>query len=328
MFHKNKTQETTEKAYRKKAVRWYRILNKNNKKEEKAGTHVTTVPRHFEIKSPKPRLPLHLLEQKYLSGVGSRQVCRSWVQLNYNSMPPSALKLKKIYHWIEEAVTVTHRSGLWEFILWTPASALNIILQTYTSRLTIKGMGKVSDSNRGRITRLLRIAVVVESEWRLEDVAATADTTAANSGVMLDSIKTEIMMMMVVVKGVPVFDGSMEFSYLLVTANAQLAAGSQMLGEVRWRNLYDMLIRRASSEIRADVGITFKTEIKEVVKKLKESYAEARRPVARIAAKLIRMTRETGETPQHFAHRMAAELRFLKDRAIDELGSVAAAARI
>ncbi|KAL1139296.1 hypothetical protein AAG570_006282 [Ranatra chinensis] len=134
----------------------------------------------------------------------------------------------------------------------------------------------------------------------LEDVAATADTTAANTGVILDSIKTKIMMIMEVIKGVPVFDGSTvdleEFSYLLVTANAQLAAASQMLGEVRWQNLYNMLIW----------------------------YAGARHPVARVTAKLIRMQGETGETPQHFAHRMDAELRSLKDRAIEESGSAAA----
>ncbi|KAL1132329.1 hypothetical protein AAG570_010285 [Ranatra chinensis] len=76
-------------------------------------------------------------------------------------------------------------------------------------------------------------------------------------------------------------------------------AGSQMLVEVRWRNLYNMLIRRVSSEIRADFSITFKTDIKEVVKKLKERYAGARREVAR-------MRRETGETPQQFVHRMDA----------------------
>ncbi|KAL1130659.1 hypothetical protein AAG570_011901 [Ranatra chinensis] len=89
-----------------------------------------------------------------------------------------------------------------------------------------------------------------------------------------------------------------------------------------------MLIRLVSSEIRADVATTFKTEIKEVVKKLKERYAGTQRPVARVAAKLIRMRRETGETPQHFAHRMDAELRSLKDRAMEEWGSAAATARI
>ncbi|KAL1139264.1 hypothetical protein AAG570_006250 [Ranatra chinensis] len=113
-----------------------------------------------------------------------------------------------------------------------------------------------------------------------EDVAVIADTTAANTSVVLDMIKTEIMMMMGVIKGVLVIDGSTvnleEFSYLLVTANAKLAAACQMLGEVRWRNLYNMLIRQVSLEIRADVGITFKTDNKEFMKKLKDAKGDRR----------------------------------------------------
>ncbi|KAL1131960.1 hypothetical protein AAG570_011571 [Ranatra chinensis] len=111
----------------------------------------------------------------------------------------------------------------------------------------------------------------------LEDVVPTANTPAANTSVMLDSVKNEIMTTMEAIKGFLLFDGSTvdleEFSYLLVTSNAQLASVSQMLGEVCWRNLYNVLIRRVSPGIRADVGITFKTYIKEVVNKLKERYA-------------------------------------------------------
>ncbi|KAL1139251.1 hypothetical protein AAG570_006237 [Ranatra chinensis] len=56
----------------------------------------------------------------------------------------------------------------------------------------------------------------------LEDAAATADTTAANIGVVLDSIKTEIMMMMGVIKGGP------EYHAVKLMANTRYVGAAVM----------------------------------------------------------------------------------------------------
>ncbi|KAL1140054.1 hypothetical protein AAG570_007031 [Ranatra chinensis] len=89
-----------------------------------------------------------------------------------------------------------------------------------------------------------------------------------------------------VIKGIRVFDGRSgsleEFSFMTMAAHNQLADTSAVPGEVRVQNLYNML--------------------------LKARYASARRPVERTALKLFRMNRESGETPQRFAHRLDAAL--------------------
>ncbi|KAL1132049.1 hypothetical protein AAG570_010007 [Ranatra chinensis] len=54
-----------------------------------------------------------------------------------------------------------------------------------------------------------------------------------------------------------------------------------------------------------------------MVAKLKARYAGARRPVARTALKLLRMRRDSGKTPQQFAHRLHAGLRNLKERTVE-----------
>ncbi|KAL1110225.1 hypothetical protein AAG570_008302 [Ranatra chinensis] len=166
----------------------------------------------------------------------------------------------------------------------------------------------------------------------LEEVAAAAASSAVKTVASFDSVKTEITMLMEVINGIPEFDGHsidlQEFSFLMMAAHAQLAAASNMLGDVRVRNLYNMLVRRVSMGVRADVGITFHTPAQEMLNKLKARYAGARRPVARTALKVFRMRRDGGETPQQFAHRLDASLRTLKERAVEEYGAAEAAPKI
>ncbi|KAL1116492.1 hypothetical protein AAG570_004964 [Ranatra chinensis] len=139
----------------------------------------------------------------------------------------------------------------------------------------------------------------------LEDVAAAAASSAVKTVASFDSVKTGVTMIMEVINGIPEFDGHsidlQEFAFLMLAAHAQLAAASSMLGEVRVRNLYNMLVRRASTGVRADVGITFHTPVQEMLNKLKARYAGARRSVARTA---------------------------LKERAVDEYGASEAAPKV
>ncbi|KAL1129518.1 hypothetical protein AAG570_012463 [Ranatra chinensis] len=72
----------------------------------------------------------------------------------------------------------------------------------------------------------------------------------------------------------------------------------------------------------------FITPVNEMIWKLKARYTGARRPVERMALKLFRMRRESGETPQRFAYRLDAALRTLKERAVEEWGATAAAPKI
>ncbi|KAL1141023.1 hypothetical protein AAG570_000949 [Ranatra chinensis] len=65
-----------------------------------------------------------------------------------------------------------------------------------------------------------------------------------------------------------------------------------------------------------------------MISKLKARYAGARRPVERTALKVFRMRRESGETPQRFAHRLDVAMRTLKERAVEEWGATAAKPKI
>ncbi|KAL1123015.1 hypothetical protein AAG570_002103 [Ranatra chinensis] len=125
----------------------------------------------------------------------------------------------------------------------------------------------------------------------LEDVAAASSD--AQEVATFDSIKTEITMLMEVINGIPEFDGHsidlQEFTFPMLAAHAQLMAGSSVLGEVRVRNLYNMLVRRVSAGARVDVGITFMTS---------------------------------------FAHRLDSALRTLKERAVEEWGATEAEPKI
>ncbi|KAL1109918.1 hypothetical protein AAG570_014152 [Ranatra chinensis] len=137
-------------------------------------------------------------------------------------------------------------------------------------------------------------------------------------------------MLMEVINGTPEFDGHsidvQEFSFLMLAAHAQLATASSVLGEV-W-NLYNMLVRGVSAEVRADVRKILLTSVHDIVAKLKAGYAGARRPVAWTALKLFRMRRESDKTPQQFAYRLDAVLRTLKERAVEEWGATEAAPRV
>ncbi|KAL1117958.1 hypothetical protein AAG570_004269 [Ranatra chinensis] len=166
----------------------------------------------------------------------------------------------------------------------------------------------------------------------LEDVAAAAASSAVKTVASFDSVKTEITMIMEVINGIPEFDGHpidlQEFAFLILATHAQLAAASSMLREVRVRNLYNMLVRRVSTGVRADVGITSHTPVQEMLNKLKARYAGARRPVARTALKVFRMRRDGGETPQQFAHKLDPALRTLKEGAVEEYGASEAAPKV
>ncbi|KAL1123655.1 hypothetical protein AAG570_002731 [Ranatra chinensis] len=79
-------------------------------------------------------------------------------------------------------------------------------------------------------------------------------------------------------------------------------------------NIYGILIRKISHQVRAECGITGTTEAAEVARLLSERYGEARRPPARSAVKLLRMRRGHGETPSAFMHRVDKEFRLVKAR--------------
>ncbi|KAL1123041.1 hypothetical protein AAG570_002129 [Ranatra chinensis] len=163
-------------------------------------------------------------------------------------------------------------------------------------------------------------------------MAAVAASSAAHAGVTFDSVKAEIYMLVDVIKGIRLFDGRSgslkEFAFMAMSAHNQLTAASAALGEVRVQNLYNMLVCRIDENVRADVGMTFITPVNEMISKLKARYAGDRRPVERAALKLFRMRRESGETPQRFAHRLDAAMRTLKERAVEEWGATAAAPKI
>ncbi|KAL1115468.1 hypothetical protein AAG570_007498 [Ranatra chinensis] len=155
-----------------------------------------------------------------------------------------------------------------------------------------------------------------------QDMAAVAASSAAHAVATFDSVKAEIYMLVDVIKGIRMFDGRSgsleEFAFMVMVAHNQLAAASSALGKVRVQNLYNMLLCRIDENVRADVGITFITPVSEIISKLKARYAGTRRPVERTALKVFRMRRESGETPQRFAHRLDAAMRTLKERAVEE----------
>ncbi|KAL1115715.1 hypothetical protein AAG570_006005 [Ranatra chinensis] len=163
-------------------------------------------------------------------------------------------------------------------------------------------------------------------------MAAVAASSAAHAVATFDSVKAEIYMLVDVINGIRMFDGRSgsleEFAFMVMAAHNQLAAASAALGEVRVQILYNMLVCRIDENVRADVGITFITPVNEMISKLKARYAGARRPVERTALKLFRMRQESGETPQRFAHRLDAATRTLKERAVEEWGTTAAAPKI
>ncbi|KAL1129520.1 hypothetical protein AAG570_012465 [Ranatra chinensis] len=103
----------------------------------------------------------------------------------------------------------------------------------------------------------------------LEDVAVAPTSSVGHTVATFHSIKTEITMLMEIINGIKEFDGHsidlQEFTILLLAMHAQLAAESNVLDEVRVRNLYNMLVRRVSAGVRAEVGITFLTSANDML---------------------------------------------------------------
>ncbi|KAL1129491.1 hypothetical protein AAG570_012436 [Ranatra chinensis] len=97
-------------------------------------------------------------------------------------------------------------------------------------------------------------------------------------------------------------------------AGAHLRSVNTLLPPEVVNNIYGILIRKISHQVRAECGITGSTEAAEVARLLSERYGGARRPPARSAIKLLRMRRAHGETPSAYMHHVDQAFRLVKAR--------------
>ncbi|KAL1131186.1 hypothetical protein AAG570_012422 [Ranatra chinensis] len=95
-------------------------------------------------------------------------------------------------------------------------------------------------------------------------------------------------------------------------AGAHLWSVNALLPPEVVNNIYGILIRKISHQVRAECGITGSTEAAEVARLLSERYGGAWRPPARSAVKLLRMRRAHGETPSAYMHRVDQAFRLVK----------------
>ncbi|KAL1124308.1 hypothetical protein AAG570_002076 [Ranatra chinensis] len=143
----------------------------------------------------------------------------------------------------------------------------------------------------------------------LQDVTAAASTTAANTVVSLDSVKTEISMITEVIKGIPMFDGT--------------TLGRGALEKFIQYDDKESVIRRQGRRRHhlPDRNSAHREETEGPA-----CWNSA--PGCQGGSPVLRIRKEGDETPQHFAHRMDAGLRALKVRAVEEWGAAHAASRI